>query len=133
MRSYHSGPTVTVCPVNSSEIKGKITPRKDTIKMMMKRKLFNRNKASRENIELSWFSPLSVPQRRSSRRSEAMKVRPMKAKKSGPRADWAKACTEESTPERVRNVPKITREEVRMSSSMFQCLSTPFFSCTTTE
>ena len=34
----------------------------------------------------------------------------MKVKNSGPIALWAKACTEDSTPERVRKVPKMTSE-----------------------
>ena len=33
----------------------------------------------------------------------------MNPKKRGPIADWANAWTEESTPERVRKVPKIIR------------------------
>ncbi len=39
-----------------------------------------------------------------------MKVSAMKAKNIGPMADWANECTDESTPERVRNVPKMTSE-----------------------
>ena len=36
---------------------------------------------------------------------------------------WVKACTEPMIPERVRKVPKIVSEKVRMISVTFQSLS----------
>ena len=50
-----------------------------------------------------------------------MKVTPIKPKNIGPIALWAKACTDESTPERVRKVPKITSQKVRMMRIMDHC------------
>ena len=41
--------------------------------------------------------------------TEVIRVAAIKTKNSGPIALWANECTEESTPERVRNVPKMTR------------------------
>ena len=43
------------------------------------------------------------------------------------------ACTESSTPERVRNVPRIVRVNVAHSSERFQTRSIPRRSCTITE
>src|ERR1700690_3082383 len=47
--------------------------------------------------------------------------------------DCAKACTELTTPERVRNVPKMQRKNVAEISTMFQIFIMPFFSCIITE
>ena len=49
---------------------------------------------------------------------------------NGPIVDSAKACTEEITPERVRNVPKIEREKVAVISATFQDFIMPRFSWT---
>ena len=57
----------------------------------------------------------------------------MNPRKAGPMADSEKECTEESNPERVKNVPKMTRQKVRMISAIFQCLNSPRFSCVTEE
>ena len=50
-----------------------------------------------------------------------------------PMRDCAKACTELTTPERVRNVPKMHRKKVAETSTMFQTFIMPFFSCIITE
>ncbi len=44
-----------------------------------------------------------------------------------------KACTDSSTPERVRNVPRIVRLNVAQSSDRFHTRSIPRRSCTITE
>ena len=43
------------------------------------------------------------------------------------------ACTESTTPERVRNVPRIVRQNVAITSDRFQTRSIPRRSCTITE
>ena len=43
------------------------------------------------------------------------------------------ACTDCTTPDRVMNVPKIVRKNVRMTSVTFQTRSMPRRSCTITE
>ena len=48
-------------------------------------------------------------------------------------ADSLKAWTESSTPERVRNVPRMVRAKVAHSSERFQTRSIPRRSCTMTE
>ena len=45
----------------------------------------------------------------------------------------AKVCTEVSTPERTRNVPRRESEKVRIASRMVQTLSALRFSITTAE
>ena len=47
--------------------------------------------------------------------------------------DCAKACTELTTPDRVRNVPKMHRKNVAEISTMFHTFIMPFFSCIMTE
>src|SRR5438105_8737621 len=47
--------------------------------------------------------------------------------------DCAKACTELTTPLRVRNVPKIESMKVAKISHMFHTFSMPRFSCIITE
>ena len=47
--------------------------------------------------------------------------------------DSVNACTESSTPERVRNVPRIVSANVAHSSERFQTRSIPRRSCTITE
>ena len=51
----------------------------------------------------------------------------------GPIDDVLNACTELSTPERVRNVPRIVRQNVAMTSDRFQTRNIPRRSCTMTE
>ncbi len=47
--------------------------------------------------------------------------------------DWAKACTLETTPERVRNVPKMERPKVATIRKTFQTFSIPRRSWIITE
>src|ERR1700680_3181572 len=47
--------------------------------------------------------------------------------------DCANACTELTTPERVRKVPKMHRKKVAEIRTMFQTFIIPFFSCIITE
>ncbi len=50
-----------------------------------------------------------------------------------PMGDSAKAWTELTMPERVRNVPKMQRKNVVAMRTMFQTFIMPFFSCIMTE
>ena len=56
-----------------------------------------------------------------------------KVTKYVPMGDCAKACTELTTPERVRKVPKMHRKKVAEIRTMFQTFIMPFFSCIMTE
>src|ERR671926_1878491 len=56
-----------------------------------------------------------------------------KTTKYFPMGDCANACTELTTPDRVRNVPKMHRKKVAEMRTMFQTFIIPFFSCIMTE
>ena len=99
----------------------------------MNNKLLMRNNDSREKTEFICPSERREFQRCRSKPNDTMNVTPINVKKRGPIADWAKACTEESTPERVRKVPKMTREYVRMIRIIFHRLNMPFLSWIMTE
>src|SRR5207247_1340933 len=51
----------------------------------------------------------------------------------GPSPDWVNEWTEEMTPLRVRNVPKIVSEKVSSTRTMFHTRSMSFFSWIITE
>ena len=53
--------------------------------------------------------------------------------RNGPISDSLKAWTESSTPDRVRNVPRIVSANVAHTSDRFQTRSIPRRSCTITE
>ena len=59
-----------------------------------------------------------------------MAKKPTKYLPIGPSAN---ACTELTTPDRVRKVPKIHRKKVAETSTMFHTFIMPFFSCIITE
>ena len=56
-----------------------------------------------------------------------------KPRMAGPTPDSVKECTEASTPERVRNVPRIVSENVAITSDRFHTRSIPRRSCTIAE
>ena len=82
---------------------------KHTTRMPIKSRLFRRKSASRESMELISVSLRSSGQHLMSKATDAIRVRETKAMNIGPIGLFAKACTEESTPERVRKVPNTTR------------------------
>src|ERR1035438_2238623 len=59
--------------------------------------------------------------------------RAMKVTKYLPISERAKACTDCTTPERVRKVPRMHKKKVAETSTMFQTFIMPFFSCIITE
>jgi hypothetical protein len=56
-----------------------------------------------------------------------------KPSSAGPIADWVKAWTELTIPERVRNVPKIVNANVAATNERFQTRNIPRRSWTSTE
>ena len=95
--------------------------------------MLNRNPLSRETMESSLFSLFRNSKRRNSSDTAKNSTMPRKTAKNGPMFDCAKACTEETIPLRVRNVPKIQRKKVVMTRTMFQTFSMPRFSWIITE
>src|SRR5687767_10906258 len=67
------------------------------------------------------------------RPSETATTTPKNESSQAPMADCVNECTESSTPERVRNVPRIVRENVASNSDKFHTRSIPRRSCTITE
>ena len=57
----------------------------------------------------------------------------MNPSRYGPTGDCTNECTDWTTPLRVRKSPKSASENAALTSTMFQTLSIPFFSCTMTE
>ena len=53
--------------------------------------------------------------------------------KNGPSPDWVNEWTDEITPLRVKNVPKIVKQNVRMMRVMFQTFSMSLRSWIMTE
>ena len=64
---------------------------------------------------------------------QVAKVSDRKIRNQVPIDDCAKACTELTTPERVRKVPRIESMKVAKISHMFHIFSMPRFSCIMTE
>ena len=51
----------------------------------------------------------------------------------GPSVESLKACTDSTTPERVRKVARMVRAKVATESDRFQTRNSPRRSCTSTE
>ena len=60
-------------------------------------------------------------------------TRPRNTSSVGPIADCVNEWTELRIPDRVRNVPRIVRQNVAITSERFQTRSMPRRSCTITE
>src|SRR6185503_14722024 len=103
----NGGPTVIFTPLTHSEITGKIVPQKIVKQMPRRIRLLKRNAASREKNDSSWFSERSNGSRHTTSAIDITSTKPRNHRKNGPSPDCVKLCTEEITPERVRNVPKI--------------------------
>ena len=126
----NGGPTVIFTPRTHSVTTGNTVPQKIAKQMASRIRLLKRNAASREKNDSSWFS-----ERRSGRRQtmSAVETTITKARKNGPRPDCVKLCTEDTTPERVRNVPKTVRQNAVTTSDTFHTFSMSFFSWIMTE
>ena len=133
MRSKYGPPTDSRSPLSASAMRGNTVPRSTTNANAAKSRLLARKAPSRDTGE----STLPGARRRSPRHAiRPTAVTTMSAKNpmsAGPIADSVKACTESSTPDRVRNVPRIVSENVASRSDRFQTRSIPRRSCTITE
>ena len=85
--------------------------------------LLRRNADSRETTESSSPCERSASQRHATRPSAVSMTSARKLRNSTPIEPCVKAWTEAITPERVRNVPKSVRPNVRITRTMFQSLS----------
>ena len=119
---------MTVLSSTAFEIIGKIVPQSTAKTAASKIQLLKRNPLSRETTESSRFSLFRKSSRKKSSVSEKKIMMPRNTAKKMPMFDWAKACTEETMPLRVRNVPKMQRKKVAITRTMFQTFSIPRFS-----
>src|SRR5271165_2580172 len=124
-RLKNGGPTVTFDPVTHSHS----TAKHDTSRT----RLLNRKLDSRETSDSSRCSLRSVSRLRTKKNTQVAKQIARNHTNQMPMPDCAKACTELTTPERVRNVPKIASRNVVKISHMFHIFIMPRFSCMITE
>jgi hypothetical protein len=90
--------------------------------------LLNTNPLSLEVIEPIFRSDFKREKRLANKRKEAIKIKNTNPKNSGPKEDCAKECTDDITPLRVKNVPKMTRANVIIIRTIFHALSISLFS-----
>src|ERR1017187_3454884 len=124
----NGAPTVTVAFSTAFEITGNKVPQNTANTSASKIQLLKRKPLSRETIESSLFSLFKWSRRRKSKVTDKNRMMARKTAKNGPMLDCAKACTEETIPLRVRNVPKMLRKNVRITSETFHTFSIPRFS-----
>src|SRR5579863_6933327 len=129
----NGGPTVTLCPCRSSEINGNHVPHSTVKQAKTKSRLLNRKLDSREMSDSSLCSLVRYDLFLKKNPANTMKTIIRNHLNHPPIGDCAKACTEFSTPLRVRYVPRIESQKVVNTSHMFQTFSMPRFSCIMTE
>ena len=96
-------------------------------------RLLRRNAASRDSGESMRPGERSSSPRHAIRPTPSAALKPRNVSSHGPIDDVLNACTELSTPDRVRNVPRIVRQNVAITSDRFQTRNIPRRSCTITE
>src|SRR5579875_1465814 len=132
-RLKNGGPTVTFDPVTHSDSTGNSVPHSTAKQDTSRTRLLNRKLDSRETSDSSRCSLRSVSRLRTKKYTQVAKASARNQTNHVPMLDCAKACTELTTPERVRNVPKIASRNVVKISHMFHIFIMPRFSCIITE
>src|SRR5579862_6425453 len=118
-RLKNGGPTVTFVPCTHSESTGKSVPQSTVKHATSRSRLLNRKLDSRETSDSSLCSLRRADLFFTKKKTQVAKIRARKATNQSPIEDWAKACTELTTPLRVRKVPKMERPKVAKISHMF--------------
>src|SRR5208283_1620449 len=132
-RLKNGGPTVTFDPVTASDSTGNSVPHSTAKHDTNSTKLLNRKLDSRETSDSSRCSLFSVSRLRTKKNTQVAKISDRNHTNQMPMPDCANACTELTTPLRVRNVPKIASKNVVKMSHMFHIFIMPRFSCIITE
>src|SRR5579885_2057435 len=132
-RLKNGGPTVTLLPCTHSDKTGNSVPHRTVKHATRNSRLLKRKLDSRETSDSSLCSLRRCDLLRTKKKTQVAIVRARKVTNQFPMEDWANACTELTTPLRVRNVPKMQRKNVEKMSHMFQIFSMPRFSCIITE
>src|SRR5271157_4332248 len=132
-RLKNGGPTVTLLPVTASDSTGNSVPHNTAKQATSSTRLLNRKLDSRETSDSSRCSLFSVSRLRTKKNTQVAKISDRNHTNQMPMPDCANACTELTTPLRVRNVPKIASKNVVKMSHMFHIFIMPRFSCIITE
>src|SRR5271166_154010 len=132
-RLKNGGPTVTFDPVTHSESTGKRVPHSTAKQATNNTRLLNRKLDSRDTSDSSRCSLFSVSRLRTKKNTHVANDSARNQTNHVPIPDCAKACTELTTPLRVRNVPKMASRNVVKMSHMFHIFIMPRFSCIITE
>ena len=122
-RLKNGAPTLTLTPRTASDRSGKTVPKKTVKAAATRNRLFRRNMDSRETTESSTPSARRRSTREASSENDPRSTSARKARKKTPIEPWVKEWTEPMIPERVRNVPKSVRPNVRKIRARFQSLS----------
>src|ERR1700733_13732812 len=132
-RLKNGGPTVTFEPVTHSDSTGNSVPHSTAKHDTSSTRLLNRKLDSREISDSSRSSLFSVSRLRTQENTPVKNATARNHPNQSPMPDCANACTELTTPLRVRNVPKIASRNVVKISHMFHIFIMPRFSCIMTE
>ena len=130
----YGSPTVICLSCSACTSSGNTVPVSTTSAKPANNRLLSRNAASRDSGEsMRPGDRSSSPRHAIKPDARAPRSEPRNVSSHGPIDDVLNACTELSTPERVRNVPRIVRQNVAITSDRFQTRSIPRRSCTITE
>src|SRR6267142_1084203 len=132
-RLKNGGPTVTFSPWTASESNGNSVPHRTAKHDARKTRLLNKKLDSRESSDSSLFSLLRCERFLTKKNTHTTIVAMSSPPNHQPIEDCANACTELTTPLRVRNVPRIDSMKVTKMSHTFQTFIMPRFSCIITE
>ena len=133
IRSKYGAPTESRSSVRASTISGNTVPRNTTKARTANSTLLARNEPSRESGESIRPGERSRSPRQPIRPTVTTTITAKNDSNHGPMSDSLNAWTESSTPERVRNVPRIVSAKVAHSRDRFQTRSMPRRSWTITE
>src|SRR4051812_35562866 len=129
----NGAPTVTFVPCTHSLKMGNTVPHSTAKHDASSSRLLNRKLDSRDTNDSSRCSLRKCERFFTKKNRHTANVIAMNAMNHVPMDDCANACTELTTPDRVRNVPKIASRNVEKISHMFHIFSMPRFSCIITE
>ena len=119
--------------MRASASSGNTVPSSTTKQKAENSRLLARKAPSRETGESIEPGDRNRSPRHAIRPTAVKTTSPKKVRIQGPMGDSVNECTDSSTPDRVRNVPRIVNENVANSSDRFQMRSMPRRSCTITE
>ena len=133
MRSKNGAPTDIRSLFTASTIRGNTVPRRITNANAPSSRLLARNAPSRDSGESIAPGDRSRSPRHPISPIEATTMKAKNPSSVGPIEPLENACTDSTTPDRARNVPRIVRLNVATTRVRFHTRSMPRRSCTMTE